>query len=383
MNDDFTNATPLYGNSVIFNGTLANATYEAGESSCSCDVGFCVLGGSVWWSWTAANSTAVVIDTFDRTVVGPAGFAVHTGSNVTMLTDLDCSSMGFPTNRYVCFSATAGTTYYVRAMGTNAGSFALRLTATNAPVILTRPQNRTLSANSSLMLGVVAAGLLPLKYQWQFEGGDLPGETAPTLVLHRLGVNQMGDYSIVVSNVSGVMTSFVANIIISPTNVQPFLAAVYLPDTNRFYFSLTSAAGRKSQIQSTTNLINWSADETVLPFQPSGELGVYGVVLNTNESSVFSIPQDSGQKFIRATPFLRPEICIAQLEAINFAIKLWAIETKHASNASVAETDIIPYLKGVVVCPTARTFFAQSYGVLNVTTPPFCKIVPLTHRLPP
>ena len=32
-NDDFANAIPLYGNSLTFPGTLANATEEAGESS--------------------------------------------------------------------------------------------------------------------------------------------------------------------------------------------------------------------------------------------------------------------------------------------------------------------------------------------------------------
>src|SRR6266496_5976029 len=31
-NDSFTNAIPLYGNSVTFTGTLVNATYEPGES---------------------------------------------------------------------------------------------------------------------------------------------------------------------------------------------------------------------------------------------------------------------------------------------------------------------------------------------------------------
>src|SRR6185369_5697529 len=60
-NDNFTNAIVLYGNATTFSGTVSNATLESGEPSVGCNV-YDFPGGSVWWSWTATNSTTVVVD---------------------------------------------------------------------------------------------------------------------------------------------------------------------------------------------------------------------------------------------------------------------------------------------------------------------------------
>src|SRR5438477_11453205 len=67
VNDHFTNAIVLEGNSAIFSGSLTNATFEPGESTVGCG-GRDFSGGSVWWSWTATNSTPVVIRSEERRV---------------------------------------------------------------------------------------------------------------------------------------------------------------------------------------------------------------------------------------------------------------------------------------------------------------------------
>ena len=377
LNDDFTNAIPLYGSSVTFTGTLANATIEAGESFCECsDV--CLPGGSVWWSWTATNSTAVIVDTVGYTpAYNGADFAVCTGSDVNALTALDCNFLGLVANRYVPFAATAGTTYYIRVQGTTIGSFSLRLTATNAPMILTPPPSRTLAGNSSVMFSVVAAGLRPLKYQWQFQGNNLPGQTVPTLLLHRLSAGQAGGYSVVVSNSSGVTTSVVANLVVLPAAPLVQLAVVNSPDTNRFYFTITGETGRKYQILATTNLINWAGEASIPGFAYA-----HGVVQNTNETSLFSVPRVPRQKFLRTTPYVDTEICIAQLEAINFAIKLFSIESHNYSILS--PPNVIPYLQHFG-CPSGTpgsTLLEANYFITDVATKPVCEIVPALHVLP-
>jgi len=90
-NDNFTNAIGLYGNSATFGGTLSNATIEPGERTDGCN-NFNFGGGSVWWSWTATNSTAVVINVLASTGASDAGLSVHTGPDVVSLTDLDSSA---------------------------------------------------------------------------------------------------------------------------------------------------------------------------------------------------------------------------------------------------------------------------------------------------
>ena len=228
------------------------------------------------------------------------------------------------------------------------------------------------------MFGVIAGGVPPLKYQWQFAGNALPGQTAPTLVLHYLAASQAGGYSVVVSNSSGVSTSAVATLTISPTSPPLLLGPVNSADTNRFAFSLAGETGRIYRIWAATNLVNWTDEESLTP-----DPGRPALVLNTNATSVYSIPIDSNQKFLRASHFMNTEICIAQLEAINHAIRFWAIEARRYSFAAVTEQDITPYLKNPIVCPSGGTTFADSYAITDVSDPPYCQKVPQVHHLPP
>src|SRR3954453_6196634 len=61
VNDNFTNATVLIGSSLTFTCTLAGATLEGAETNGPFPGGSLTSGGSVWWSWTASESTAVII----------------------------------------------------------------------------------------------------------------------------------------------------------------------------------------------------------------------------------------------------------------------------------------------------------------------------------
>src|SRR5689334_4292443 len=58
-NDDFANRTVLTGSSITFTGTLVGATTEPAETNVY--PASWPSGRSVWWTWTAAESTAVVI----------------------------------------------------------------------------------------------------------------------------------------------------------------------------------------------------------------------------------------------------------------------------------------------------------------------------------
>jgi len=228
------------------------------------------------------------------------------------------------------------------------------------------------------MFGVIAGSLTPLKYQWRFAGSELPGQTAPTMVLHYLAASQAGAYSVVVSNSSGLATSAVATLTISPISPPFLLTAVNSPDTNRFSFSLAGETGRFYRIWATTNLVNWMDEESLTP-----DPGRPALVMNTNATSVYSIPIGPNQKFLRASHFMNTEICIAQLQAINHAIRFWAIEARRSEFAAVTEQDVTPYLINPVICPSGGTVFADSYSITDVASPPYCIKVPQTHRLPP
>ena len=86
--------------------------------------------------------------------------------------------------------------------------------------------------------------------------------------------------------------------------------------------------------------------------------------------------------FVRARTTSQQNACINNLRQIDGAIQQWALEQKKDSAASVVESDVTPYLKNSVVCPSGGTAFSDSYTVTDVSTKPACKKVAATHVLP-
>jgi hypothetical protein len=380
-NDDFANATVLVGNDVTFSGTLSNATRnEMCEPYGPCNDS----GVTVWWSWTATQSTAVVVETLEKGPTYGSSFAVFEGTEICDFTGqlttfhvLDCNYMDPITNRYLSFPATAGTTYYIRVSG-DAQSFTLRLTATNAPVILAQPQSTTIPAGSSAWFGVVAGGLAPLSYQWRFEGTNLPGQTAAILLLETPPTTQAGAYSVVVSNISGVTTSAVANLTISPTDPRPTFLAVGTTNANRFSFVLQGVPGRRYIIEGSTNLVDWTGEPEFYSCCESNP----GVVLLTNTSCVFSVTRNSPKKFLRASPLLNPEICIAHLKAVYFAFKLAAIHGRWPAQGAVTGNETLSFFAVQPVCPSGGHWLSDSYAVSIYIAQPYCLQVPGSHFIP-
>ena len=88
--------------------------------------------------------------------------------------------------------------------------------------------------------------------------------------------------------------------------------------------------------------------------------------------------------FVKARTTAQKNACINNLRQIDGAIQQWALEQKKDTSAPVTETDITPYLKNSVVCPSGGTVFSDSYTVTDVASPPICKRVPGVgnHALP-
>ena len=89
--------------------------------------------------------------------------------------------------------------------------------------------------------------------------------------------------------------------------------------------------------------------------------------------------------FVRARTTSQQNACINNLRQIDGAKQQWALETKQATNATPAFSDISGYLKSAVVCPAggANATFANSYTIQDVSSKPLCKILASTHVLPP
>jgi len=73
--------------------------------------------------------------------------------------------------------------------------------------ISAQPQAQNTYRGATVRLGVLATGLEPFSYQWQFNGADISGANASTLVLANAQIGQSGAYSVVVRNPVGSVTS--------------------------------------------------------------------------------------------------------------------------------------------------------------------------------
>ncbi|HWN96226.1 MAG TPA: immunoglobulin domain-containing protein [Methylomirabilota bacterium] len=202
--DNFTNRVSL-GSALtnVVSGTNRFATSEPGELLHAGKVG----GQSVWYSWTApANGIATfstVGSVFDTLL------AIYTGSTLTNLTSIaaDEDSGGFFTSR-LQFNAQAGTTYHIAidgfadAEGYFILSWALEPTPEVLPLITAQPASRAVLPGSSANFTVAVTGS-GLTYQWFFNGALRPGETASTLLVANVEPDDVGFYSVRVSNGSG------------------------------------------------------------------------------------------------------------------------------------------------------------------------------------
>ncbi len=102
---------------------------------------------------------------------------------------------------------------YVTALGA-ADIFVAKLPAITPvpPAIIIQPQGQTVLAGAEASLDVAAAGTAPLIYQWLFNGTNLPAATKVLLVISNAQPINGGNYTVVVTNNYGAVTSAVATL---------------------------------------------------------------------------------------------------------------------------------------------------------------------------
>src|SRR5262249_4826288 len=117
-----------------------------------------------------------------------------------------------------------------------------------APFILIQPQSQTLPVGGNVSLIVFKAGTAPTTYQWRFKGTNIAGATTSALSLTSIQVTDAGNYSVVLSNSAGTVTSsnaFLTVAVPPPVAFEPFASAItsYTPGAN--LIGQTNAASQR------------------------------------------------------------------------------------------------------------------------------------------
>jgi sugar lactone lactonase YvrE len=113
--------------------------------------------------------------------------------------------------------------------------------APQGPQITAQPYDQTVVAGGTAIFAVGASGTGPLSYQWMFDGTNIDGATAVSLVLSNAQAGQAGNYSVLVSN--SISTALSSNALLSVVPAQPAL--------------FVANAGNNSIYQYTSNGVGW------------------------------------------------------------------------------------------------------------------------------
>ena len=177
-----------------------------------------------------AGAASASLPTGSATLTGPSGVVpVNTGFTLTpVVSDFTPVSYQWRKDNFAIAGATTNTFTVTAMKETDAGMYALAMTAANGdtlvsapadvvyssalvPVIITQPTNQTATAGSSATFTVVAGGDDPLTYQWQkkLNGSfvNVTGAASSSFGFVSAQAVHAGEYRVVVTNAVGTATS--------------------------------------------------------------------------------------------------------------------------------------------------------------------------------
>ncbi len=178
--------------------------------------------------------------------------------------------------------------------GIYAAGIAGKCTTPKPLAIVTQPQSVTISLGDDATFSVSAQGTAPLQYQWFFNGQALPGAIQSTLPFANVQEKQAGSYSMVVSDISGSVTS-------SPAILNVLLPLSILSDPQNVMAVIGSSVSFSVDAQGTGPLTyEWFFDgapisgatnsSVVVQNVQAGQAGRYLVTVSDNSHSVTSAP---------------------------------------------------------------------------------------------
>jgi len=176
----------------------------------------------------ASGLAALYVNGASVTVTNIGSITLHTSyTNLLLGARTTYNSVSSPGARYTGLMDEV--TVYNRALASNeiaaiytAGSNGkLATNAGTAPVITTQPTNEVVVAGGTASFAVTATGTAPLSYQWLFNGTNLFNATNATLTLAGVQTANAGNYSVVITNLYGSISSAAAALTVSnaPTGV--------------------------------------------------------------------------------------------------------------------------------------------------------------------
>lgn len=135
--------------------------------------------------------------------------------------------------------------------------------------ITAQPASRTNAPGTTATFNVSAAGGTPFTYQWRKNGtnllstGSISGATTNTLSISGVSAADAGDFSVLITNAFGSVTSSVATLTV--TSSSPARPQILFNDgsfgyrSNQFGFNLSGSTGSVVIVEVSSNLFQWAS----------------------------------------------------------------------------------------------------------------------------
>jgi hypothetical protein len=130
------------------------------------------------------------------------------------------------------------------------------LTVNLPPYMGSQPENQSVWRGQDAPFFVTVGGTEPFHYQWRFNGVSIAGATESSYTRQSAQTNHAGDYSVVVTNVAGTITSSNAALTVTVPPPPVLQAIEPLPD-GRLRFALSGTVEVPFAIDASSNLIGW------------------------------------------------------------------------------------------------------------------------------
>ena len=127
-----------------------------------------------------------------------------------------------------------------------------------APAFITQPVAQTVKLGTNVTLTASASGLPAPAFQWRFNGTNISGATNAAYALTLVAATNTGNYSVLATNIGGSVTSSNAALALLPPNAAQF-QSISVPPSGAVQIGFTGDAFWNYTIESSTNLVNWSA----------------------------------------------------------------------------------------------------------------------------
>ncbi|HWQ92092.1 MAG TPA: MBG domain-containing protein, partial [Clostridia bacterium] len=129
------------------------------------------------------------------------------------------------------------------------------LTVVEMPTIVAQPTNVTVTVGLTATFKVEATGTPELNYQWQFNGTNIHGALADTLVITNATWTNAGTYCVVITNDYGSVTSSNATL----TVASPPTLAIQPEDLSRniWNIQIKSAPGTVFTLENSVDFAQW------------------------------------------------------------------------------------------------------------------------------